>query len=151
MIVTTNYFDSLVVAAAVANVSSGNFSGPLHGALVNLAINQRNPTKNDAVSDWTPPTYADYAAVAATFGAAFQDANGNIGSDSALVSFQQTSTITNTLAYGYYVTDSTGDYLLFAEQFATPVSLTSALSLCAFVIEWVASNAAPGQATLVAA
>jgi hypothetical protein len=148
LLVTTETLDALI-ATDITEASSSH-AGPLNGVKAILFTNNISPTKTTALSALTVPTYTGYASQTITWGAAYRDVNLNIGIDTQLLSWVMGDALTPTTVYGWAIVDSTGATLYAAELFASPVQLVDTLSLLAFVAEWIVSNNAQGQATLVA-
>jgi hypothetical protein len=146
VIVTTETFDADILIGLTASVAA---VGTLHGTLFGLFTNNITPTKTIGVGIFTEPTYTGYARIAATWGAPTRDANKNINIESQLLIWQETGTPVPTTVFGWFLVDSTGLILYMAELFATPQSLVDVLSALKFNVEFIGSNANPGQATIV--
>jgi hypothetical protein len=149
MITTTEYFDTLLVGAALEHVVSGSYSGPLYGVQMGLIVGSFAPTKTSVLTDITQPIYTGYALQATTFAPASRDANGNISTLSGLILWQMTNNTNPTLVTGWFLVDSGGTHLLMAEMLDTPFSLVDTLSVLGLVALWSANNADPGQGIVV--
>lgn len=74
-----------------------------------------------AVGDFTEASYTGYAAATMTAGSVYFDAAGNGAVDWATVSFILSAALgTPATILGYYVTNTAGTVLLWAELFAVP-------------------------------
>lgn len=145
MLVTSEYFDSQIIAGA----NGGAMITPLVGTKLHLYTNNVAPTKVNVPSDFTEPTYVGYAALSITWGAPARDPAGNISTDSGLEVFQMSNALLPTTVYGYFITDTAGTHFLMGELFASPQQLVDTLSILAFVVEFKQSSPSPGEATLV--
>jgi hypothetical protein len=145
MLVTSEYFDSQVIAGA----NGGAGITPLTGNKLHLYTNSVSPTKTNVPADFVEPTYTGYAAASLTWGSPSRDPSGNISTDTGLEVFQMSNALTPTTIIGYYITDTAGTHFLMGEMFATPQQLVDTLSILAFVIEFIQSSPSPGGATLV--
>lgn len=98
-------------------IAAGNL---FDGALVKLFQNDFQPTKDSILADFTVATFSGYAASAAV---AWSGPVLNTAGQPVIIGdlklFTGTSpfTVSNTI-YGYYVVDTAGTKLLWAERFA---------------------------------
>jgi len=84
--------------------------------VLHIYVNDYTPTESSAISNFTECTASNYAPIT-LIGANWNittDASGNTIATYPEVTFRLTSTSTD---YGYYITDSTGTKLLWAERF----------------------------------
>jgi hypothetical protein len=134
--VLSEYYQGQLLLAGEEHVVSGNFSGPLYGAIINLFTNDLTPTPQTPFVTWTLPIYAAYAGIAAAFGVPYRRSEGGIAVDSAFVQFQETSTISTATCYGYVIYDAAGTNWISAELFPGGyLQLVDALSAIAFVAQ----------------
>ncbi len=109
------------VSSFLANAAAGI----LAGSLVHLYQNNYVPTPLDVVANYTEATYTGYVAqavLAASWNPVVQP-DGSAGLIGPGLFFNPTATTVANVVYGYYVTDSTGLILLWAEQFPAPVGM----------------------------
>jgi len=100
-------------------------SGALHGAIMQLYTNNLVPGPNSQLSDFIPATFVGYAPSAAlVWGTPYNDVSGAAAVQGGAVQFTCTASTTQELIYWYYVTDSAGTKLLFAESFTRPATIT---------------------------
>lgn len=89
---------------------------------VNLYQNDMAPTPNSVLADFDVATYDGYAAeaITPTTWPIFNEGTAQVVAVGPGIVFSPTGSVTPNVIYGYYVTDSTGTRLLWAERFAEP-------------------------------
>lgn len=101
----------------------------LDGAKVSLFKADVVPDKDTVLADLTPADFSGYAQSAAVvWGTPYLDASGKATVQGASVQFTQTADTVSNTVYGWMlVGDPAGTpYLICAERFATPVTMTEA-------------------------
>ena len=127
----SEYLEQSLLAGGSEHVTSGSFTGALYGCLMNLFTANLTFTPQTPLATFTAaiPTYADYAAIACPFGTPYRRAAGGIAINTGMIEWQESSTITSVLIYGYFITDSGAANWLSAELFVGgPLPLIDALS-----------------------
>ena len=135
--VPSEYLLEQLFVNAKAGAPSPGLPGILTGSLIGLYTPNIVPVATTLLAALTPPTYTGYAAKAATWSAPYRRQSGGIAIASAQLVFQETSTITPVVIYGYCLMDSTSTYLLLSEYFGSNgLNLTDALSAIVFSSEF---------------
>lgn len=85
------------------------------------------PTTSSVYADFTEADFSGYAQQPPVFGTpATIDGNGNAKSDAPALTYTHNGGATANNVYGYYVVDTTGPELLWAERFASaPLSFAA--------------------------
>lgn len=112
-----------LTAVAPGSADAGRFNG----AKVGLYKNDFTPGRSTVLGDVTPATYTGYAKSAAiVFNAAFTNSDGAAEVLGDLKQFLCSADGTAEIIYGYYIENSAGTGLLWAERFAVPVTIDTA-------------------------
>jgi hypothetical protein len=141
--VVTEYFDTLVAAAAINHTVAGNFDGPIYGSKMGLFTNSPTLSRTSVLGDLTVATYTGYALAALTWSAAQRKPDGSIRSETGLVTFQPTDAVTPNTITGYFVQSGTGSHLLWAAIFDSAIPLSDALSALGMIDFFSATNPTP--------
>jgi hypothetical protein len=107
-----------------ANVDHDTVNTYLKGTIMTgakLHLFTNNPVLNPlmVVGDFTEATFAGSVALTLIYGATYNDADGFTSFSTVELTFMTDGVIPETVN-GWYVTDSTGAVVLFADYFTTP-------------------------------
>jgi len=96
-----------------------------------LYSNNYTPTNSDTVSNYTEATFTGYSAITLTRSVSGSTWTITSSSSPASASYpaQTFSATSAQTIYGYYITDSGGTKVIYAEKFASAISLTNPSSL----------------------
>lgn len=94
------------------------------GSAVGLFTSDITPALTDTLSTYTAveAAWSGYARQAPSFGSGGNDGTHGF-TDSAVMSFPVTSGGTGTTVFGYFIIDTGGTDLIFAERIASPISV----------------------------
>jgi len=108
---------------------TGNGGADLDGCICHLYTNNVTPAASDVLGTYTEAAWTGYASQAMSLWPAAAIVS-NKGSSNHPAIFFTNGSAGSVNTYGYYVTDSGGTLLLFAERFAAaPVAIPAGLSL----------------------
>jgi len=141
--------DAFNEAAIAQLLAAAPATGPFAGALLGLFTNNITPTRSTILADLVEAAYAGYARQAGVYSVPGRDQNGNIGSFTTRLIWQETGGPTAVNVYGIFLVDSTGMILYGAELFDTPITLTTLLDYIATVTEFLGTGSGTGFTTVV--
>lgn len=121
---------------------------PLNGAKAHLCTAGPVLGGNMTPADFTEATYDGYAAASVTWGTPYTAGNGLSYVD-ALISIPQTGSVTPQTVLGYFITDTAGTHVLFAEYFPVPVQMYGLGASCEFVLRFNAARTPGGGCTQI--
>ena len=96
----------------------------LDDCVVHLFVNNIAVTASTELADFTEATWNGYAASSAVvWGETYTDSNGDAITIGDTKQFHAADPVVAETNYGYYITDTAGTELKFAENFATPIPI----------------------------
>jgi hypothetical protein len=116
---------------------------------VGLFTNVITPTRTNAISDFTEPTFTGYARVTLTMSAPIRGPGDILQSVSQLVSFGMTGTPVPTLVQGYFMTFGAGPAYYGAERFQNPIQMNDQFDILKLVLNYNETNLQQGGVTIV--
>lgn len=121
-VVFTNYALTALLTNATQN--SGGVAGILRGAKVHLFKTAVVPTPNSIVSDFVEADFTDYEEISITWDTPYINGSNQtvITGDTAV--FSAGVSPSSQTIYGIFVTDSSGDNLIYAERLSKPIAIT---------------------------
>jgi len=98
----------------------------LANAELRLYENNLTPDEDTVYGDFNEATFTGYAAQTPTFGSASIVSHKGSISDTATRDFVCSTAGTPDVIYGYYVVDAVNNLVLWAERFASPITIAAA-------------------------
>jgi hypothetical protein len=133
MLVATPDLVEGILTDLITTVTSGSFSGVFHGSMIALSTAALPTGVSLPYADVTLPTYSGYADASCAITGPVRLDDGDFGLIGAEVSFNQASTITPTVIFGYALyKPGTPNLVLAVENFVTPKDLNDAFDFLIF-------------------
>jgi hypothetical protein len=141
----SEHFQTLIDSLTVKTTTPG----PLFGAKVHLYTAGPILGPRNLIADFTEAAYTGYTSQTVTWGTPYFDVDGNGKIEGGVQSFILSADLTGPVTIlGYFVTDTAGTGLKYAELFTAPQVIQFAGDAIVFILQYEEAPS-PGTAALL--